>query len=276
MDKRPIVRSIALTSAALFATQCVIFALYAVPYRFAGRYVLPFAIGALAFHLVIAAALYGFRNDFVKLPGEESLDRVNLANRITLFRLSTLPTLLIVIIASKDYRIRAPLIVLVALVFITDFLDGLVSRRGHEVTRIGKMLDSASDYAVLFVISIVYYYFHLIPAWFLWLLCVRLVGQACMMLAVLVVKKSVTPKTSFMGKLTIATTMGLYTFELLRFVAPLPERAYAAAEYAVGAIVALSIFDKVGIMVADLQAAAPANPGTGRILAPENGENDAH
>lgn len=276
MDTRPIVRSIAFTSAALLAAQCVIFALYAVPYRFSGRYVLPFAIGTLAFHAVILAALYGFRNDFVKLPGGEPLDRVNLANRITLFRLSTLPTLFILILASKDYRIRAPLIVLVAAVFITDFLDGLVSRQGHEVTRIGKMLDSASDYAVLFVISIVYYYYHIIPAWFLWLLCVRLVGQGCMMLVVLFVKKSVTPKTSFMGKLTIAMTMGLYTFELLRFIATLPERAYAAAEYTVGVIVALSIFDKVGIMIADLKTTASANHGTGRIIAPENGEKDAH
>lgn len=254
--------------AVILAFQCVqavIFLAYAMPFGFLAEYAPPFALCSVAFHALILAMLFLFKADFVIEPSGRRLDRVNLANAITLFRVSTLPTILFVIIASRSYGVRYSLIALVAVVFATDFLDGYVSRRNKETTRVGKMMDSASDYSLLFVITIVFYYFGIIPAWFLGLLVARLSGQVGMVIVVLAVKKSVTPRTSFLGKATVASTMSLYAIELLRFVTDLPPVAYAALEYAVGALVALSIVDKALIMVRELRAPAGDEATDGRL-----------
>lgn len=236
---------------------------------------MPFAACSIAFHALIFVMLELFKGDFVIEPTGRTLSRVNLANAITLFRVSTLPTILFVIIASKEYPIRYSLVALVAIVFATDFLDGYVSRRNHETTRVGKMMDSASDYSLLFVITVVFYYFRIIPTWFLALLVFRLTGQVAMVAIILAVKKKVTPRTSFLGKATVASTMVLYAFELLRFVADIPPQAYSALEYAVGAIVAVSVVDKVLIMRRDLKARPRALGEAGRLNPIAFGEKNA-
>jgi CDP-diacylglycerol--glycerol-3-phosphate 3-phosphatidyltransferase len=218
--------------------------------------------------------LFIFRGDFVIEPSGLKLDRVNKANAITLFRLSTLPTILFIILASKDYPMRYQLVALVAIVFATDFLDGYISRRYKETTRVGRMMDSASDYSLLFVISIVFHYFKIIPAWFLVLLISRLAGQAVMLLAVLAVKKRITPKTSFLGKATVASTMVLYAFELLRFVADIPTAAFQIIEAIVGVIIVVSIIDKILMMVSDLGSSDRASSKTGRLNPIVNGDTD--
>lgn len=258
--------------------QIGIFLAYSLPMGFFRRYFAGFLAASVGFHLLVLWLLFMFRGDFVIEPGGIKLRRVNKANMITLFRLSTLPTILFVILASKDYPMRFQLVALIVIVFATDFLDGYVSRRDKETTRVGKMMDSASDYSLLFVISIVFHYFHIIPSWFLALLVTRLAGQALMLLVVLAVKKRVTPRTSFLGKATVASTMILYAFELLRFVADIHPVAFSILEYAAGAIVLVSIADKALIMARDLKG-QPKMPGKtagelGRLNSTTNGERD--
>ncbi|PKL25984.1 MAG: hypothetical protein CVV47_02320 [Spirochaetae bacterium HGW-Spirochaetae-3] len=261
----------------LLLYQCIQFAIlaaYAVPKGFFAAYVIPFAAVSIAFHGLIFTMLCLFKGDFVIVPSGRALERVNTANAITLFRVSTLPTILFVILASKNYPIRYSLVALVAIVFATDFLDGYVSRKNKETTRVGKMMDSASDYSLLFVITIVYYYFRVIPAWLFGLLVLRLAGQVAMVIVVLAVKKRITPKTTFLGKATVASTMILYAFELLRFVADIPLAAYSILEYVVGAIIVASIVDKVLIMARDLRAPAQPSSGQGRLNPITHGENN--
>ncbi len=254
--------------------QIGLFALYSVPLGFFASYAIPFGLSSIGFHCLLFVMLEVFKGDFVIEPDGRKLDRVNLANAITLFRVSTLPTILFIIIASKDYPMRFQLVALIAIVFATDFLDGYVSRRGKEATRVGRMMDSASDYSLLFVISLVFHYFHIIPAWFFILLALRLTGQGAMVLAVLAVKKRLTPRTSFLGKATVASTMILYALELLRFIADIPRIAYSTLEYVAGAIIAVSIIDKVVIMIQDLKAPAIESTEAGRLNPIVHGENN--
>ncbi len=254
--------------------QTVIFLAYSIPMRFFSSYFAGFLLASTGFHAFIFILLFIFRGDFVIEPSGRKLDRVNKANAITLFRLSTLPTILFIILASKDYPMRYQLVALVAIVFATDFLDGYISRKDKETTRVGRMMDSASDYSLLFVISLVFYYFKIIPVWFLTLLVSRLVGQAAMLLAVLAVKKRITPKTSFLGKATVASTMVLYAFELLRFVADIPPAAFQVFEAIVGVIIVVSIIDKIVMMVNDLGSPARASSKTGRLNPLVNGDTD--
>lgn len=270
----PLIRSFSLILTMYQVIQFGIFAAYSLPIGFFRSYALPFSLVSMGFHCFTFMMLYLFRGDFVVEPSGRKLERINMANAITLFRVSTLPTILYVILASKDYAIRFELVALVAIVFATDFLDGYVSRKYKEATRAGRMLDSASDYSLLFVISLVFHYFHIIPSWFLGLLVFRLAGQFTMVGIVLAVKKRVTPKTSFMGKVTIASTMVLYAFELLRFVADIRPAVYATLEYAVGSIVIVSIVDKIVIMRRDLMAPVQESSGPGRLNSTADGEKN--
>ena len=60
------------------------------------------------FHIFLYLLLILFSDDFRKEATGEKLASINLANRITLIRVSTLPTLLFLVIAAKNYHIRFP------------------------------------------------------------------------------------------------------------------------------------------------------------------------
>lgn len=238
-------RSIVATLTAYFAVQCAIFSAFAIPGGFFGTYASVFFLSSTGFHLFLVALLLRFKADFVKEATGETLTRVNLANRITLVRVSTLPTLLVLVLAAKQHPIRLPLVALVVFVFVTDFADGFVSRKGNEVTRAGRMLDSASDYSLIIVLSIVFQYYGLIPVWLNALVLSRLGIQAVFVAILAFTRKRIEPRSTFMGKVAIASIMVLYSIEVLDLVAGGAVQGFAAvAEWIVAAIVLASVADK--------------------------------
>jgi cardiolipin synthase (CMP-forming) len=256
-------RSIVATVSAYVLFQAVLFLGFGLAAGFAGRYGASFAAVSLAFHVVLVGMLLFFRRDFVKEATGERLERVNLANRITLLRVSTLPTLLFLVIAARDYRIRYPLLALVILVFATDFVDGYVSRKAGEVTKIGRMMDSASDYSLLVVLTIVFYYFKLIPVWLFLLVVARLGVQAVFMGILMAGSRKTGLKTTVLGKIAVAAIMVLYAAEVLRLLfavsAPI---AFGVLEWATGSVVAAGIADKIAFFVRELRRAPePADSG---------------
>ena len=64
----------------------------------------------------------------------------------------------------SEMKILLPIVL--ALVFLTDSFDGQIARRTNQITKIGQMLDSISDYSLLVVISVVYYRNEIVPLWF--------------------------------------------------------------------------------------------------------------
>jgi phosphatidylglycerophosphate synthase len=228
-----------------FALQGSLFLSFALAAGFFVEYAPLFFGVSIAFHLFILFLLLVFKEDFVKESTGERLERVNLANLITLFRLSTLPTILFLVLAARDYRIRVPLLVLVLVVFASDFADGYVSRKAGEVTKVGRMMDSASDYSLLIVLTVVFHYFRLIPRWLFVLVVARLGFQVALMGILIAVKRRIEPKTTFLGKAAVATIMVLYAAEVLRLIFGLRSPLLVGAlEWAVGAVVAVSIADK--------------------------------
>ncbi|MEN6477613.1 MAG: CDP-alcohol phosphatidyltransferase family protein [Rectinema sp.] len=253
-------RSIVLTTSAYFAAQLAIFAAFAVPVGFLREFGPGFLATCIAFHLLLAVVLVLFRADFVKESTGEKLGRINMANRITMARVSTLPTILFLVIAAKDYKIRIPLLVLVVLVFATDFADGYVSRKAQEVTRVGRMLDSASDYSLLIVLSVVFQYYDLIPVWLFILVLVRLGLQAALMGSLALVRRRLEPRSTFLGKVAIAAIMVLYSLEILDLVSGgLPQWLTMGAEWVVAVILVLSIGDKIINFVACLRESGDQN-----------------
>lgn len=223
------------------------------PHGFFTRYGLAYGLVSLAYCGALLFLLFLFKSSFVKIPSGERLERVNLANAITMFRLTSMPTILFLVLAAKDYRVRIPLLCLVVLVFATDFVDGYISRKAGEVTKVGKMMDSASDYSLLIVLTVVFYYFELVPGWFFLIVTARLGLQVVFVFLLIFINRKVEPKTTFLGKAAVASIMVLYAAEVLRLIlnlGPLP--IFAAMEWIVAGIVAVSMIDKALAFARDL------------------------
>ncbi len=247
-------KSIVRTLLSFGLLQLFVFSAFGLGGGFFARYSPPFLATFLAFYAFLYALLRVFKSDFAIAETGQALDRVNAANVITLFRVSSLPTLLFLVLASKDYRsIDIPLLVLVFLVFASDFVDGWVSRSTGQVTRIGKLMDSASDYLVLVVLTIVFYYFHRIDVWFFALVIGRLGLQALFMAVLFLVQGRLRPRTTFLGKVAIASIMILYGAEILELILPvglLP--LLRDLQWVAAAVVGLSVIDKIIAFVQDL------------------------
>jgi phosphatidylglycerophosphate synthase len=254
--KKSLRRSIAATILVYFITQCVIFVSFALPGGFFDPFWGEFLSASAAFHLFLFLLLIIFQDDFRKEATQEKLSSINLANKITLIRVSTLPTLLFLVIAAKHYRIRYPLLVLVIFIFITDFLDGYISRKANEVTKAGRMMDSASDYVLLIVLTLVFRYYRLIPTWFLVLVLTRLGIQVLLMAVLIVINRKIDPKSTFMGKVAVASIMIVYSLEVLGLITGgLPRLLKDSIEWIVAAVILASIGDKIISFVSSLNGA---------------------
>lgn len=208
-----------------------------------------------AFHVAVATGLILRSEDFCTEPEGRQLHRLNLANALTLIRLSALPTICYLLALCTEFPLLPVLIAYTSIAFLTDLVDGVVSRRGHQVTRVGKYLDSTSDYSVLIVISIAFAIFDLIPTWLFVLVLVRLLAQGLAMGFLLFVKGSLTPKSSWWGKASVFATMTLYATELLLLLA-VPQfliTVVSALEYVTAAILVISLGEKLVSLVAELR-----------------------
>ena len=204
-----------------------------------------FYISEILFHSLIALFMLLVHNLFYRVSDGEKLKKVNAANKVTLLRISMLPTILFLILAARDHPVAPILIPVIAITFLTDLLDGWISRTQNQVTQIGKVLDSVSDYALLIVVAIAYRIFEMLPLWLFLLIIGRLAFQAFGMLAILIIKKKVEPRPSMFGKIAVATTMSLFALEALKLALP-PEwkDLFVYVEIIAGAIVGLSVIDK--------------------------------
>ncbi len=248
-------RSILRTILAYAGIQIVAFTAFGLASGFFMRYGLPFFVTCMGFHLFLYSLLRIFKGDFALAETGEMLGKINLANLITLFRVSCLPGLLFMIVASKDYhQISLPLLIVVFIVFASDFVDGWVSRATGKVTRIGKMMDSASDYMVLVVLTIVFYYFHFIRVWFFALVMGRLAIQTLFVATLYLVRGRITPHTTLMGKAAIASIMVLYGAEILELIVPVGFMTYLRwLQWAAAAVVGASVIDKIFAFLKDLR-----------------------
>lgn len=252
--KKSLRGSITKTVIIYFLIQSLIFSAFALSGGFFDAFWIQFFCTSGSFHIIFYALLILFQDDFRKEKTQEKLASMNLANKITLIRLSTLPTLLYLVIAAKSHRIRYPLLVLVICIFATDFLDGYISRKANEVTKIGRMMDSASDYSLLIVLTVVFHYYVMIPKWFLILVLARLGIQMLFMAILIIVRKRIEPTSTLMGKVAVASIMIVYSIQVLGLiVGGLPPLLMKIIEWIAAAILVVSIGDKIISFVSTLK-----------------------
>jgi cardiolipin synthase (CMP-forming) len=109
---------------------------------------------------------------------------LTLPNLITLARLACLPVFLWLLFGKED---RAAAAALLALLGITDWVDGYVARHLGQVSELGKILDPVADRLLFLVAAGGILIDGSVPTWFAVTVLVRetLVGGATLMLAAL-------------------------------------------------------------------------------------------
>lgn len=224
-----------------------VFAVYRIPWT---RLAAPVG-GSAAYHAGLAAFLLWRQADFRLETTGERLERVNSPNAVTLGRLSSIPTVLVLVLLSRDYPLLPVALPFISIVFASDILDGFLARRRGGVTFAGRYLDSSSDYLMLIAVSILYLVEGLIPAWFFWLLMARLVLFAAGMAWAALRQGAVKPIATFLGKASVFSTMVLYAMEAAeRFGVPWvgDPRVVRIVEYLVAGIVVVSMADKAAFL----------------------------
>jgi CDP-diacylglycerol--glycerol-3-phosphate 3-phosphatidyltransferase len=228
--------------------------------------------GHFALFLGICAAYHGLLTGFLVARREDfhiegtgvPLSRVNLSNTLTFGRLSSIPTIVFLIVQAS-YPILPVMLPLVCIVFATDWLDGIVARRRGEITFVGRYLDSSSDYLMIIAVSIMFYYFALIPLWFFILTICRLVLFAMGMALLALKEGKADPLSTFLGKASIFALMVLYVMEIARrFGVPWigHEIVVQIMEYAVAIVVVISLVDKAIFLRRKFSKAAQRRAGT--------------
>jgi phosphatidylglycerophosphate synthase len=240
-------RSIVGYLAGFFAAQTAllvaVFAVYRVPWY---RLWAPLAVSA-ACHAGLAAFLLWRREDFRVEGANTQLERVNAPNVLTIGRISSIPSILFLVLLARDYAVLPVALPFICIVFASDFVDGIIARRGGGVTFVGRYLDSSSDYLLIIAVSILYRLEGLIPIWLFWLIMARLVLFAAGMAWAALRQGAVKPLATFLGKASIFATMVLYAMEAAeRFGVPLvgDPRVVRIFEYIVAGIIVVSLADK--------------------------------
>lgn len=256
-EKRSITASIIVTMISLLVFQCIFFTVLvltaAIKFRIA---ILYFGVAVL-YHAIFIYVLVRRADDFRIEPEGRQLTKVNFANFLTMTRLSSLPSIVFMVVLSRQYSLMGVLLVFISVVFLTDLFDGALSRMTHQITRIGKLMDSFSDYLLLVVISVAFIIYGLIPLWFFATVFVRAFVMIIGMAILTRRRGFLKPQTSFIGKASFFAIMFLYSYEILALLLSRQNWAHvlaSALEYVVGVILVVSVVDKILFFVSELKA----------------------
>ncbi len=246
-EPKRLVISIIQTVLLFFVLQVGLITLVVVLNRIPITWVISFFPVAVLMHALLLGLLLVRRQDFRIRDTGVQLERINIPNVLSVFRISATPSVLYLLILARNYPVSVVLIILVALSFISDFLDGKISRRLGEVTKIGNYLDSVSDYAILIVVSVAFNYFGLVHTWFFVLVLIRLGFQFVGMGTLLLYRGKVKTGSNFIGKASVFATMVVYAVALLGLVTQLKKPVAVTLpilEYVGGAILLASLTEK--------------------------------
>ena len=240
-------RSILLHGSLFFLAQGLLLTVLFAVYGMAWSHYLLYIPIILAYHVFLTVFLLLRHMDFTVEGAAAPLARVNLSNTLTFARLSSICTLLFLIIEASSYPLLPVLLPFICLVFITDFLDGIIARRRKQVTFIGRYLDSTSDYLTIIAVSIIFLHYRLVPVWFFVLILSRLILFAVGMAVLTVREGKADPVATLLGKASIFATMVLYVLEIAeQFDVPWIGNSVVVRvmEWVVAGIIVASVVDK--------------------------------
>ncbi|MDR1931054.1 MAG: CDP-alcohol phosphatidyltransferase family protein [Treponema sp.] len=256
-----------------FLGEAGVFFLLSRIYAFPGGFFRWFLAVHLIFQLIIAAFLLINRDQFYNCRSGERENRVNIANKITLFRISMLPFLIFLLLGVERYpgKNTGPVLVIAfALTFASDFIDGRLAKTRKIETNIGKILDSGSDYMLLGATAVSFFSFRLIKPWLFWIIMGRLFINALGMFILFLIRRKLNPQTTIFGKAAIAAIMVLFVFEAVPLAGILPDTRPGRLlpiviwylERGVCILILLSVIDKILYFIKSLRETRRADQST--------------
>lgn len=216
MREKSIIPNIIVTTLYLYAIQIGLLLVVSSAYRIKinlWNWYIPLTI---SMHAIIAIVLCLARRQFYTIPDNRYLSRVNLTNVLSLFRLSSTPTLILLAMHQDSRRIQTVIIVWVGAVFLSDFLDGIMARRLKQTTKIGQYIDSWSDYLILLTVTILLYSINYISVYLLISALVRFILPILGTIVVYIITRDTDHRTSWFGKSSVFSVMFVYAFSFMR------------------------------------------------------------
>ena len=214
-----LVRNLGLSLFCFFAAHGLVFCIIAFQFALPLKTVIPFLFILLMYHLLLMFLLSTMTDLFVNTTNNQALKRINIPLVITLARFTSIPTIISLIVLLREYQILNILIIYTVLAFVTDFLDGKISRKMKQTTKIGAYLDSIGDYVILITVSVAYIVFELLPDWFFVLVMIRLLFQWIAASCISIINKNMVPhRSSLLAKSCILLIMTIYAVALLQFL----------------------------------------------------------
>lgn len=141
---------------------------------------------------------------------------MNLANKLTMFRVILIPVFLIVLYADFEYC-RYVALAIFAVASFTDYLDGHIARSRGLVTDFGKFMDPLADKVLVMTAMLMFVSWGQMPAWVLAVVLAR--ELAVSGLRMLAAADGKVIAAAWSGKVKTASTMACIILMLL----PIPE-----------------------------------------------------
>jgi len=200
------------------AVQTLGFAVFQAFYQLPSPWSWAFYPVTIGYHGALWFGLWSIRGHFFGLDGTP-LTKLGLPNLLTLFRLTSLPIIaLVFLLARTRPSLALPLVIFVSIAFLTDLLDGFLARSFGLGTQLGKLLDSSTDYVILFSLAVVLGLSGVLPLYLLVFILVRLIFQVAGVLWIQIRFQRQWVETTWLGKASLFVLMVLFAVEILVFL----------------------------------------------------------
>lgn len=250
-QRNSLILSVILTLTTLLTFQVLLFQALTASFQAVSPLQIPFLLTALGYHIFLAVMLLSNLRRFRYTQRETPLYHINATNKLTMIRLSSMPSAGFLIYLSGDYPEILPYLTgLMILVFLTDAADGFIARKTNQITEMGKMMDSSSDYLLLYVIAVVFLIRGIISPLFFGLLTLRLLIQAAGMIVFWLYTGDPKPESTLWGKIMVFCLMALFAVELaamLPLAFSIPTALTTFLEYGTMGIILISLAEKIRV-----------------------------
>jgi CDP-diacylglycerol--glycerol-3-phosphate 3-phosphatidyltransferase len=218
-----------------------------------------FVAGSAGYHALFYAGLRYVRKEFHLEPTGKPLRGANLPLVLTFVRLSAVPAVVFLFLSIRRVSVAWVVAPFLVVVFLTDLFDGLLARKLHLQSRLGRIVDAAGDYLLIFTVTILYGAFGLVPWWLVALVLVRLGLQSGGIITLYHRRGFKSLKLTLLGKASVFSTFCLYGFELAGHLG-IPvigsPRLLGILELVAAGVLAASLVDKILFLLREFRAPA--------------------
>ena len=151
--------------------------------------------------------------------GKGNMRRMNLPNSLTLARIFLIPLLVVVLLTKFEGRlifgVRKELIgvIIFGVAAFTDWLDGYLARRRHQVTTLGQLMDPLADKLLITAAFISLVQMDLAPAWMVAIILGREIGIT--VLRSIAYSRGITIEASVLGKIKMVAQVAAIVLLIL-------------------------------------------------------------